>query len=122
MSSYHLYLQQHHFSGKMVVYYHYTTEAGAQAINKNKIIFQSALEGPDAVLGEGCYFTTMDPTTHTQEQIAKDNWTTAWQSAIRFHFCFVCLSCGVQSLKAKFIYPPHLNPSMYSNTKVLGGM
>jgi hypothetical protein len=67
----------------MVVYYHYTTFAGAEAINRNKIILQSALEGADAVLGEGCYFTTMDSRSYTKEEIAKDNWTTAWQLAIR---------------------------------------
>ena len=74
----------------MVLYYHYTTETGAAAILKSKKILPSAVEGPDAAAGVGCYFITLDPETHTQEEVAKFQYGTAWQSTIRSYF-YTCL-------------------------------
>ena len=68
----------------MVVYYHYTTKSGAEAINKSKKINKSRQHDSvdDAALGDGCYFTNMDPDNYTKEQIAKDCWENVAQQAL----------------------------------------
>ena len=63
----------------MDIYYHYTTKSGAEAIKISKTILKSLLDGRDAILGEGVYFSTLDPKSHTKKEIAEDNWGNAGQ-------------------------------------------
>ena len=64
------------------IYYHYTTQSGAEAIGKDKVIQESTNKAKDCAAGVGCYFTTMDPETYTKEEIAKDSWGDMAQEAL----------------------------------------
>ena len=54
--------------------YHYTRKDGKDGIVEGGVIYQSTDHIKDCLLGEGVYLTSLSPSKHTKEEIAKNNY------------------------------------------------
>ena len=55
--------------------YHYTDQDGQRSIMRDESISVSTgAKSRDAFHGQGVYLTSMDPESHTKEELAENNW------------------------------------------------
>lgn len=74
--------------GNQVVFYHYTSKEGKDAILDSGVIRPSKRRGhrDDAVFGDGVYGTLMDPENFSKTQLARNNYdshTGVWRNLLK---------------------------------------
>ena len=70
----------------MIKLFHYTSEAGAEAITSSGFIKGSTGKLADAVYGDGVYLTSLDFNQHSKSKIAANNYDDAtlfWESQLQ---------------------------------------
>ena len=63
----------------MVKLYHYTNFEGYSQIWRTKVIKKSESFTRDCRYGAGVYLTSMNPSDHDKEEIARNNYSQGWQ-------------------------------------------
>ena len=63
----------------MVKLYHYTNFEGYSQIKRTKVIKKSESFTRDCRYGAGVYLTSMNPSDHDKEEIARNNYGQGWQ-------------------------------------------
>ena len=66
----------------MAYLYHYTDSLSLQRIKESGFIKASTDETLDCTYGKGVYLTSLDPSHHSKETVAKNNYDGGWETGM----------------------------------------